>query len=108
MPELPEVEVLAAICAADSRQNHSWRGRAARKSAGPNFDSQIPPNPAGRKIHRIVASRQISAVSTSRKTGGEPVTLLGHLGMTGRIYLARKNGRLPGMRRWCSIWAVKI
>jgi formamidopyrimidine-DNA glycosylase len=29
------------------------------------------------------------------KTGGEPVTLLGHLGMTGRIYLARNNERLP-------------
>jgi formamidopyrimidine-DNA glycosylase len=29
------------------------------------------------------------------KTGGEPVTLLGHLGMTGRIYLARKNVRPP-------------
>jgi formamidopyrimidine-DNA glycosylase len=27
------------------------------------------------------------------KTGGEPFTLLGHLGMTGRIYLARKNVR---------------
>jgi formamidopyrimidine-DNA glycosylase len=29
------------------------------------------------------------------KTGVEPVTLLGHLGMTGRFFLARKNVRPP-------------
>src|SRR5208283_2591535 len=30
------------------------------------------------------------------RSNREPMTLLGHLGMTGRIYLARKNERLPG------------
>jgi len=29
------------------------------------------------------------------RTGGKPLTLLGHLGMTGRIYLAPKNEPLP-------------
>jgi len=49
----------------------------------------------GAKFTRLSRRGKYLLFQLRAKTGGEPVTLLGHLGMTGRIFLARKSKHLP-------------
>jgi len=96
MPELPEVEVLAR------HLRPLIRGRTIR---GVNVRRAKVLAPTSlRKFRRTLLGAKFTGLSRRgkyllfqlrAKTGGEPVTLLGHLGMTGRIYLARKNERPP-------------
>jgi formamidopyrimidine-DNA glycosylase len=96
MPELPEVEVLArhlrplirgkTICGVNVR-----RAKVLAPTSLRNFRRTL----LGAKFTGLSRRGKYLLFQLRAKTGGEPVTLLGHLGMTGRIYLARKNRRPP-------------
>ncbi len=96
MPELPEVEVLAR------HLRPLIRGKTIRGVNVRRAKVLAPTLP--RKFHRTLLGAKFTGLSRRGKyllfqlrAPGQkgPVTLLGHLGMTGRIYLARKNERIP-------------
>lgn len=96
MPELPEVEVLAR------RLRPLIRGKTVQGVNVRRAKVLRPTSP--RKFRQTLLGTKFTGLSRRGKyllfqlrarTGGEPITLLGHLGMTGRIFLARKNQRLP-------------
>jgi formamidopyrimidine-DNA glycosylase len=96
MPELPEVEVLARHLRPLIR-GKTIRGVDVRRA-------KVLAPTSLRKFRRTLLGAKFTGLSRRGKyllfqlrttTRGEPVTLLGHLGMTGRIYLARKSERPP-------------
>ena len=96
MPELPEVEVLVRHLE-PLLQNKTIRAVTVRRAR-----VLAPTSP--RTLRRILRGAKFMSLSrrgkhllfTLRgKTGRLPIPLLGHLGMTGRMYLARKNVPLP-------------
>jgi formamidopyrimidine-DNA glycosylase len=96
MPELPEVEILA---------RHLWpllRGKTIHR-VNVRRQRATQPTPPW-KFRQILPGAKFTGLSRRGKyllfqlrarTGNKPITLLGHLGMTGRIFLARKNQRPP-------------
>ena len=96
MPELPEVEVLARhlrplIC---GKIIHGVNVRRA-KVLKPTLAQQFRRTLIGAKF--IGLSRRGKYLLFQLRAPGrnKPLTLLGHLGMTGRIYLAGKNEQMP-------------
>jgi formamidopyrimidine-DNA glycosylase len=96
MPELPEVEVLAR------HLRPLIRGKTIRGVNVRRAKVLAPTSP--QKFRRTLLGAKFTGLSRRgkyllfqlRAPGRKgPVTLLGHLGMTGRFFLARKNGRLP-------------
>jgi formamidopyrimidine-DNA glycosylase len=96
MPELPEVEVLARYL------RPLIRGKTIRGVNVRRAKVLAPTSP--QKFHRTLLGAKFTGLARRGKyllfqlrvPGRKgPVTLLGHLGMTGRFFLARKNGRLP-------------
>ena len=96
MPELPEVEVLAR------HLRPLLRGRTVRGVKVRRVKVLAPTSP--RKFRQALLGATFTGVSRRGKyllfqlaarTTGKPVTLLGHLGMTGRMFLASKSERLP-------------
>jgi formamidopyrimidine-DNA glycosylase len=96
MPELPEVEVLARhlrpllrgkiVRAVDVRRVKILRPTSLREFKQVLF---------GAKFTRLSRRGKYLLFELRSKTSGEPVTLLGHLGMTGRMFLAHKNEKPP-------------
>ena len=96
MPELPEVEVLARHLRPLIR-GKTIRGVNVRRA---KVLKPTSPQQFRRTLIRakfIGLSRRGKYLLFQLRVPGrkEPVTLLGHLGMTGRFFLARKSGRLP-------------
>ncbi len=96
MPELPEVEVLAR------HLRPLIRGKTIRGVKVRRAKVLAPTSP--QKFRRTLLGAQFTGLSRRgkyllfqlRAPGWKgPVTLLGHLGMAGRFFLVRKNGRLP-------------
>ena len=96
MPELPEVEVLARHLRPLIR-GKTIRGVDVRRAKvlAPTSLRQFRRILRGAKFTGLSRRGKYLLFQLRAKTGGGPVTLLGHLGMTGRIYLARKNVRPP-------------
>ena len=96
MPELPEVEVLARHLRPLIR-GKTIRGVNVRRAKGlaPTSPRIFRRTLLGAKFTGLSRRGKYLLFQLRAKTGGKPVTLLGHLGMTGRIYLARKNVRPP-------------
>ena len=96
MPELPEVEVLARHLRPLIR-GKTIRGVNVRRAKvlAPTSLRKFRRTLLGAKFTGLSRRGKYLLFQLRAKTGGEPVTLLGHLGMTGRIYLARKNKRPP-------------
>ena len=96
MPELPEVEVLARHLRPLIR-GKTIRGVNVRRAKvlAPTSPQQFRRTLIGAKF--ISLSRRGKYLLFQLRAPGrtEPVTLLGHLGMTGRFFLARKNEPLP-------------
>jgi len=96
MPELPEVEVLAR------HLRPRLRGRIIRGVTMRRIKVLRPTPP--RKFRQILTGAKIINLSRRGKyllfqlrlrPGNETVILLGHLGMTGRFFLAQKKGCFP-------------
>jgi len=96
MPELPEVEVLAR------HLRPLLRGKTIR---GVNVRREKVLQPTAlKKFRQVLRGATFAGLSRrgkyllfqlTAKSGRRPLTLLGHLGMTGRIFLARKDEPLP-------------
>ena len=96
MPELPEVEVLARhlrplICGRRIRRVDVRRAKVLAPTSLRKFRQAL----LGAKFSGLTRRGKYLLFQLQPKAGGRPVMLLGHLGMTGRIYLAPKGGRLP-------------
>jgi len=96
MPELPEVEVLARhlrplIRGKTIRAVNVRRVKVLRPTSPQAFRRTL----RGAKFISLSRRGKYLRFQLRTKAGGKPVSLLGHLGMTGRIFLAPKNRRLP-------------
>jgi formamidopyrimidine-DNA glycosylase len=96
MPELPEVEVLVRhlrplIRGKIIRGVDVRRTKVLRPTSLKVFRQTL----LGAKFMGLRRRGKYLLFQFRGKTGGKPVTLLGHLGMTGRIFLAWKNRGLP-------------
>jgi formamidopyrimidine-DNA glycosylase len=96
MPELPEVEVLARhlrplIRGKTIRGVNVRRAKVLAPTSLCNFRQIL----MGAKFTGLSRRGKYLLFQLHVPGRKEPVTLLGHLGMTGRIYLARKNVRPP-------------
>lgn len=96
VPELPEIEVLAR------HLRPLLRGKIIRGVDVRRAKVLSPTAP--RKFRRVLLGAKFTGLSRRgkyllfqlrSKGTAPPVSLLGHLGMTGRMFLARKNERLP-------------
>jgi formamidopyrimidine-DNA glycosylase len=96
VPELPEIEVLARHLQPLLR-GKTIRGVDARRAKVLRPDSP-------RKFQCAVLGATFTGLSRRGKyllfqlqppNGGKPFIVLGHLGMTGRMYLAERDGHLP-------------
>ena len=96
MPELPEIEVLARHLRPLIR-GKTIRGVNVRRAKvlAPTSLTQFRQTLLGAKFTGLSRRGKYLLFQLRAKTGGKPVTLLGHLGMTGRIYPARKNEHPP-------------
>jgi len=96
MPELPEVEVLVRHLRPLLR-GKTIRGVSVRRA-------RVLAPTAPREFRRALVGATFTGISRRGKyllfqlddsNAGKPVTFLGHLGMTGRMFLADKRKRLP-------------
>jgi formamidopyrimidine-DNA glycosylase len=96
MPELPEVEILAR------HLQPLLRGKTIRSVVVRRVKVLKPGSL--REFQRVLVGAKFTGLSRRgkyllfqlrSKTSDKPVTLLGHLGMTGRIFVAKKNELLP-------------
>ncbi|MGA2787209.1 MAG: bifunctional DNA-formamidopyrimidine glycosylase/DNA-(apurinic or apyrimidinic site) lyase [Verrucomicrobiota bacterium] len=96
MPELPEVEVLARHLRPLIR-GKTIRGVTVRRAKvlAPTLLHKFRRTLLGAKFTGLSRRGKYLLFQLRAKTGGKPVTLLGHLGMTGRFYLARKSLHPP-------------
>jgi formamidopyrimidine-DNA glycosylase len=96
MPELPEVEVLARHLRPLIRGKtirDVWVGR--KKVLSPTPAAQFKKNLRGAKFLGLARRGKYLLFQLRPKNRRAEIILLGHLGMTGRMFLARKNEPLP-------------
>lgn len=96
MPELPEVEVLArhlrplirnkTICGIKVRREKSLRPTSANE-----FQKRL----LGAKFKSLSRRGKYLLFELQSKSSGKNFCVLGHLGMTGRMYVAAKKEKLP-------------
>jgi formamidopyrimidine-DNA glycosylase len=96
MPELPEVEVLARhlrplICGRSIRGVTVRRAKVLRPTSRLEFRRTL----LGSKFTGLSRRGKYLLFQLRVRGDKKPITLLGHLGMTGRMFLARKTQRLP-------------
>ncbi|HUE36982.1 MAG TPA: bifunctional DNA-formamidopyrimidine glycosylase/DNA-(apurinic or apyrimidinic site) lyase [Candidatus Acidoferrum sp.] len=96
MPELPEVEVLVRHLA-PLLKHKTIRGiRILRKKVlAPTSEREFVRTLQGAKFIGVSRRGKYLLFSLRPPAGHEPVLLVGHLGMTGRIYLTPENALLP-------------
>jgi formamidopyrimidine-DNA glycosylase len=96
MPELPEVEVLAQhlrplLCGKTIRAVDVRRAKILKPTSLCQFEKVL----TGAKFTGLSRRGKYLLFGLRSKTSGKSITLLGHLGMTGKMFLARKNEPLP-------------
>jgi len=96
MPELPEVEVLARhlrplLCGKTIRGVEVRRAKVLRPTSLRKFQRAL----VGAKFTDLSRRGKYLLFEFCRKNSREAVTVLGHLGMTGRMFLAKKSKMLP-------------
>src|SRR5690242_18642010 len=96
MPELPEVEVLARHLHPLIR-NKIIRGINVRreKSLRPTSAKEFQKKLVGAKFKNLSRRGKYLLFELEPKLSGKKFCVLGHLGMTGRMYLALKKEKLP-------------
>ena len=96
MPELPEVEVLARhlrplLCGRTIRAVDVRRPKVLQPTAVMPFKKKL----RGAKFLGLTRRGKYLLFELRPKNSREKIILLGHLGMTGRMFLARKQAPLP-------------
>lgn len=96
MPELPEVEVLVrhlrrTLPGKIVRSVQVNRAKSLRPTSGRQFRLRL----TGARFTAISRRGKYMIFELRSRSGGETVRLLGHLGMTGRMFLALKKARIP-------------
>jgi formamidopyrimidine-DNA glycosylase len=96
MPELPEVEVLVrhlrrAVVGKTIRDVSVYRAKVLSPTTTRLFRHTL----SGARFKGLTRRGKYLLFELKSKHRRETVKLLGHLGMTGRIYLARKKAMLP-------------
>ena len=96
MPELPEVEVLARYLRPLIR-GKIIRGVNVRreKSLRPTPAKEFQKTLTGAKFKNLSRRGKYLLFQFQPKSSGKIFTVLGHLGMTGRMFVALKNEKLP-------------
>src|SRR5882724_9309634 len=96
MPELPEVEVLARHLRPVLRGKTIRRVRVHRaKILHPTSEAQLKRALTGAKFKSLSRRGKYLLFDFQSKAAGKTVTVLGHLGMTGRMFVAGKDEPLP-------------
>jgi len=96
MPELPEVEVLVRhlrplLCGKTIRSISVRRARVLAPTTPREFRRAL----LGAKFTGLSRRGKYLRFQLESSTTGKPLLLLGHLGMTGRMFFAGKRERLP-------------
>ena len=96
MPELPEVEILARhlrplLCGRTIREVEVRRQKVLHPTSVAQFKKVLH----GAKIFDLTRRGKYLLFELRRKNSHEKTILLGHLGMTGRMFITRKNEALP-------------
>jgi formamidopyrimidine-DNA glycosylase len=96
VPELPEVEVLVrhlrrTLPGKIVRSVQVNRAKSLRPTSGRQFRLRL----TGARFTAISRRGKYMIFELRSRSGGETVRLLGHLGMTGRMFLALKKARIP-------------
>ena len=96
MPELPEVEVLVrhlrrALPGKTVRKVQVNRAKSLRPTLERSFRLAL----TGAKFKALTRRAKYLLFQLQPKGGGDRLTLLGHLGMTGRMFLALKKAPIP-------------
>ncbi len=96
MPELPEVEVLARFLR-PALQGKTIRGVNVRreKVLRPTSQKQFYQALVGAKFTGLTRRGKYFLFELQAKARDKKLTVLGHLGMTGKMFLARKEEPLP-------------
>jgi len=96
MPELPEVEVLVRHLA-PLVKGKTIRGVEVRRAKviAPTSERQLREKLLGAKFIDLTRRGKYLLFALRSRNRKEPFTLVGHLGMTGRIYLSHKSAPLP-------------
>jgi formamidopyrimidine-DNA glycosylase len=96
MPELPEVEVLVRHLRPLVR-GRTIRGVEVRRARilAPTVPGELKRRLAGATFTGLRRRGKYLLFELKPPRGKSPIRLLGHLGMTGRIYLSRRNVPLP-------------
>lgn len=96
MPELPEVEILVRHLRPLLRGKLIRRVVVRRaKVLKPTSLREFQATLAGAKFTGLSRRGKYLLFELRSKSSGQPVTLLGHLGMTGRMFLAQKSNPPP-------------
>lgn len=96
MPEMPEVEVLARrlrplLRGKRIRHIDVYRKKSLRPTASTEFQKKL----SGATFADVSRRGKYLLFKLRPKTSGKEITVLGHLGMTGRMFIALKKERLP-------------
>lgn len=96
MPELPEVEVLVQhleplLCGKTVRAVRVFRSRVLRSESKEAFERGL----SGGRFVAVRRRGKYLVFDLSRSGSKPPMKVLGHLGMTGRLFLAPRDGPLP-------------
>jgi formamidopyrimidine-DNA glycosylase len=96
MPELPEVEILARHLRPLVR-GKTVRGVSVRRERvlKPTLPEKLCRTLRGAQFTGLSRRGKYLLFQLQPKTSGETVTVLGHLGMTGRMFVALKGEKLP-------------
>lgn len=96
MPELPEVEVLARHLA-PLLKGRTIQGISVNRSRvlAPTSERELISTLTGSTIKELVRRGKYLLFTLQKATGSAPITLLGHLGMTGRMFVSPKSAPLP-------------
>ncbi|HSY17944.1 MAG TPA: bifunctional DNA-formamidopyrimidine glycosylase/DNA-(apurinic or apyrimidinic site) lyase [Candidatus Acidoferrales bacterium] len=96
MPELPEVEVLARHLRPVLRGKIIRSVRVSRaKILHPTSEAQLKRALTGAKFKSLSRRGKYLLFDFQSRAAGKTVTVLGHLGMTGRMFVAGKDEPLP-------------
>jgi len=96
MPELPEVEVLVRHLS-PLLKNKTVRGLDVRRAKvlAPTTVTQLKSAVIGARFSGLARRGKYLVFELQQRSRRGSVFLLGHLGMTGRVYLARRGDPLP-------------